>query len=104
MGHVPHADRVLFVHVGVERPLVVDAEVEDAVLVRGDEVGAEDGGVGGCEQWGEIETVEGREHGELKLERVALGDGERLPGVPDVLGNRNGVGLRLISNTSLGAN
>lgn len=76
MGEVPDGDRVLLLDVAVERPLVVDLEVEDAVLVRQLEghrvrraVRGRDGGL-------EVESVEGREHAEFQLQVVRLGDGE----------------------------
>ena len=63
------ADRHLSldVHVRPERPLVVDAESVDAVLIWYPERCAEESAVRGGGDGLEVQTVEGREHGELKL-------------------------------------
>lgn len=70
------ADRHLFLFIDVrpERPLVIDAESEDAVLVRQAEGCAEKSAVASFRDRLEVQTVERREHGELKLERVVRGD------------------------------
>lgn len=88
MRHVAHRHRVLLLDVGQERPLVVDLEVEDAVLVGQLEAGGEGGGVrcGERGRGGEGEAVEGGEHRELELQEVVRGDGEGGPGVPGVFG------------------
>jgi len=70
VGKVPYSDLSLDVNVREERALVVDAEGEDAVLVGELEGGAEDGAVCSLGDRGEVEAVEGRKHGELKLEGV----------------------------------
>lgn len=74
------ADRHLFLFIDVrpERPLVIDAESEDAVLVRQAEGCAEKSAVASFRDRLEVQTVERREHGELKLERVVRGDRQRL--------------------------
>lgn len=87
-------DLMLLLDGGEEWTLVVDAEGEDTVLIRGHELSGEHsagiGAVGGLEG----QAVEGREHGELELERVASGNFEGNPLVIDVLGNLNGVDLQ----------
>jgi hypothetical protein len=79
---------------GQEGTLVVDAEGEDTVLIGGHKLSAEHsagiGAMGGLEG----ETVEGREHGELELERVVAGDFEGNPLVIDVLRNLDAVDLQ----------
>lgn len=60
----------LLIDVGEEGAAVVDAEVEDAVLIWGLECDAKDGGVRGLANWGEIEALEWREHAELELNLV----------------------------------
>lgn len=64
VGHVADRDGVLLADVGEERPLVVDQEVEDAVLVRQLELGGVGrrvfGRAGRVD--GEREAVEGRQH------------------------------------------
>ena len=52
-------DFPLDVNVREERPLVIDAEGENAVLVWQFEGGAEDGAVGGCGNGLEVEAVKG---------------------------------------------
>lgn len=96
MRHVAHRHRVLLLDVGQEGALVVDLEVEDAVLVGQLEAGGEGGGVrGGARgRGGEGQAVEGREHRELELEDVGGGDGEGGPRVPGVFGEGDGVGLQ----------
>lgn len=94
MSNVSHADGVLLLDVSQERPLVVDLEVEDAVLVREREAGAVDGGRVADTKGLEIQSVEGRQHGELELERVGGGEGVRLPLVPGILRHGNAIRLR----------
>jgi hypothetical protein len=95
VGHVAHRHRVLLLHVGEEGPLVVDLEVEDAVLVRQPEVRRVRRRLRGGPRRvdSEREAVEGREHAELELQGVAVGEGEAGPLVPDPLGEGDGVGL-----------
>lgn len=69
-------DLSLLIHTRQERALVVDSEVEDAVLIRCAEGGLEDGGVVGGLHGFEGDAVEGGEHAEFELERVGGGDGE----------------------------
>jgi hypothetical protein len=66
----------LLIQVGDEGATVVDAEVEDAMLVGGAEGDAEDGGVGGLRDGLEVEAVEGGEHAEFELDGVASGGEE----------------------------
>lgn len=93
VGHVADADGALLLDVGEERALVVDHKVEDAVLVRRHELRAVGGGVVRLVDGGEVQAVEGRQHGELELQLILFGEGERHPLVPVVLGQRDGVCL-----------
>lgn len=93
MGHVADADGVLILDMGQEGSLVVDLEVEDAVLVGEGEVGGEDGLTGGLGLGDEVSALEGRKHGELELESVALGNLEGNPAAPGVLRDGNLVEL-----------
>lgn len=70
VGKMPDCDLPLFIDVRDERSAIVDTEVEDAVLIGGLEGSAEDGGVCGTRDGGEVEAVEGRQHAELKLDVV----------------------------------
>lgn len=55
---------------GQEGTLVVDAEGEDSVLIGSHELSAEhSAGIGALDRF-QVQAVEGREHGELELERV----------------------------------
>lgn len=85
-------DLALDVDGGEEGPLVVDAEVEDAMLVREAEGGGEDGGVGGGVSGEEGQPVEGGEHAEFELEGVGVGEDQRgvSAGVGVALGRRRG--------------
>lgn len=94
VGHVSHTDGALLLDVGQEWSLVVDHEVEDAVLVRQHKTGSEHGGRLGDERGGKLQAVERREHGKLKLQSVLVGDGKGLPLVPAPLRDGNAVGLR----------
>jgi hypothetical protein len=84
---VADGDLPLLVDVGDEGAAVVDAEVEDAVLVGGLEGDAEDGGVCGCGDGGEVEAVEGGEHAEFELHLVARVGGEGREAVVDPFGD-----------------
>lgn len=66
-----HSDLSFLVNVREERSPVIDAEVEDTVLIRGLEGGAEDGRVGGLRQRREVKAMEWRQHAELELYRIA---------------------------------
>ena len=89
VGHVADRHRLLVLEVRQEGPLVVDLEVEDAVLV-----GQGEGrrvrrrllaGLLGRRR--QRQPVEGREHAEFELQGVrGRGDGEGGPLVPGVLG------------------
>jgi hypothetical protein len=67
---MPDCDLPLLIDVCDEGAAVVDAEVEDAVLVGGLERDAKDGGVRGLRDWGKVEAVERRQHAEFKLDVV----------------------------------
>jgi len=90
---VSNADSSLLLKVSQEGSLVVDHEVEDAMLVGKNKVGAVDSllltDVNGLQG----DAVERGQHGELELEVVALREVEGLPVVPGVLGDGNAVGL-----------
>lgn len=94
MRKVSHCHLAFDVDVGKERPLVVDAEGKDAMLVRRAEGSAEKGAVGGGGDGGEVETVEWGEHGELELEGVVGQDRERDAVGVSVFGKFDGEGLR----------
>lgn len=86
MRKVADRDLALLVERRQKGALVVDAEVEDAVLVGQAEVGREDRRVGVRWRRGQRrqgEAVEGREHGEFELDGV-VGRGEE--GLEVVLG------------------
>jgi len=72
---VPDGDLPLFVNVGDKGAAVVDAEVENAVLIGCSERDAEDGCVRGLCDRRKVQALEGREHAELKLD-VILGRGD----------------------------
>lgn len=97
MGHVSDRHSVLLLDVGEEGALVIDLEVEDAVLIgkfeRDGVSRGFGGGVGLVE--GQRQAVEGGEHGELELEDVVGGEGEGGPLVVGVFREGDGVGLAL---------
>lgn len=76
MGKVPDCDLPLLIDVCDERSAVVDAEVEDTVLIGGLESDTENGGVGGLSDGGEVQAVEGRKHAEFELDVVIRGGNE----------------------------
>lgn len=82
MRKVADADRVLLLNVGEERTLVVDLEVEDAMLVGEGEGDAIHGSIASGAFTGQVEAVEGRKHGELELEFVVLRKGKGNPFIP----------------------
>ena len=59
MGKVSDCDLPLFIDVCNERSAIVDAEVENTVLIGGLESSTEDGGVCGLRDRGEVKAVEG---------------------------------------------
>lgn len=93
MGEVADSNLVLLFDGGEEWPLVVDAEGEDTVLIGGHELGTKNSAGVGAADGLKTQTVEGREHGELKLELVVAGDFKWNPLVVDILGDLNGVHL-----------
>lgn len=98
MGKVAHRHLTLLVEGGEEGALVVDAEVEDAVLVGQAEVGGEDGRVGvrgRRRERRQREAVEGRQHREFELQLVAGRGQEGLEVVLGVLGDLDLEGLGL---------
>jgi hypothetical protein len=84
---VANGNLSLLVDVREEGAAVVDAEVEDAVLIGGFEGDAKDGGVGGLADGREVEALEGREHAEFELDVVAGGGDEGLEVVVGVFGD-----------------
>lgn len=91
MCKVADANRILLFDIGEERALVVNQEVEDSVLVGKRKGHAVDGGVIGGARKLQVQAVEGREHGELELEKVVFGEDKGHPLVPDVLGQGDSV-------------
>lgn len=93
MGHVANGDGVLLLNVGEEGTLVIDPEVEDAVLVGQHKGGCVCRGILGRAGLvkGKGKAVEGGKHAELELEHIVGGDVEGGPGVVGVLGEGDGV-------------
>ena len=60
----------LYIHIGEEWPLVIDAKRKDAMLIWKLEGTAEDGAVRCLRNGYKIKTMIGREHGKLKLQSV----------------------------------
>lgn len=85
MRKVAHSHLVLLLDVSEERPLVVDTEREDSVLIGGHELGAVYGACLGARCRLEGQTVEWRKHGELELQLIARGDLEWDPLIIRVL-------------------
>lgn len=73
MRKVPDRNLPLLVDVGEEGAAIVDAEVEDAMLIGSLEGHTEDGGVCGLGDGSEVKAVEGREHAEFELDGVSGG-------------------------------
>lgn len=78
---------VLLHDVVVERPLVVDQEVEDAMLIRAFKVDRVGCTICRDHSRGQGQAVEGRQHRELELQHIFLGDDEGSPVVPYVFGH-----------------
>jgi hypothetical protein len=97
VGKVADSDLALLVDVGEERTAVVDAEVEDAVLVGRLEGDAENGGVCGLRDGGEVEALEGGEHAELELDVVGGGGDEGLEVIVGVFGDFDLEVLEIVS-------
>lgn len=88
MGHVADGNGALLLNIGQEWPLVVDHEVEHAVVIRNRELDLVDAlclGRGALLRL-KLKTVEGREHAEFELQLVVVGDLEVVPLVPNPLG------------------
>lgn len=94
MGHVADTDSALLLDRAKQRALVVDHEVEDAVLVRQGKRGAEDGGVAASRLDGEVEAVEGGQHGELELHLIAGRQDIWLPAIVRVFRDGNEIRLQ----------
>lgn len=97
MCNVAHANGVLLLDVGQKGALVVDLEVEDAVLVRQREGGAINGGRVAHGKRLKVQTVEWRQHGEFKLEGIVGREVIWLPCVPRVFRDGNAVRLLTVS-------
>lgn len=84
VGHVANRNSVLLLDVAQQGSLVVDLEVEDTVLIGQLERRSICCLIGGrlLSIQRERQAVEGREHGELELKSIVLGDGECVPGGP----------------------
>jgi hypothetical protein len=89
VGKVTDSNSPLLEDGGQEGALVVDEEVEDAVLVRQGEGSTEDGAVGSLRGDVESQAVERREHAELELNSIGRGWGVGLIVVHVVLGELN---------------
>ena len=89
MRIVTNSDFVLLFDVGEERALVVHAKGEDPVLIGDGEACAVDGAVFRAAGGLESEAVEGREHGEFKLQRIFGGNLERNVFTISVFGDFN---------------
>jgi hypothetical protein len=94
---VADSDLAFFIDVGEERAAVVDAEVENAVLVGRLEGDTEDGGVCGLRDGGEVEALEGGEHAEFELDVVGGGGDEGLEMVVGVFGDFDLEVLEIVS-------
>lgn len=93
MSEVADGDGVLLFDIGIERPLVVDLEIEDSVLI---------GELEACciltpASWSldilERKTVEWREHGELKLNRITRQRNKWSVSIPEIFSDLNVVSL-----------
>ncbi len=84
---VSDGDLPLFIDGGDEGAAVIDAEVENTMLVRSLEGDTKDGCVRGFRSRSEIEAVEWREHAELKLNLIVGGENEWGEMVVGVLGD-----------------
>lgn len=93
VGKVADANRVLLFDSGEERALVVDLEVEDAMLVGEGEGDAIHGSIVSGAGASQVEAVEGRKHGKLELEKVVLRKGKGNPFIPAPLRERDVVRL-----------
>ena len=89
MGKVPDCNLPLLINVCDKRSAVVDAEIENTVLIGSLESNTKDGGVGGLRDGGEVETVEGRQHAELELDVVVRSGDEGDEAVVVPLGDFN---------------
>ncbi len=87
MRKVSNGDLPLFIDGGDEGAAVIDAEVENTMLVRSLEGDTKDGCVRGFRNRSEIEAVEWREHAELKLNLIVGGENEWGEMVVGVLGD-----------------
>lgn len=101
---VADADCVLLFDIGEERALVVDLEVEDAMLVGEGEGDAIHGSIGSGAGAGQVEAVEGRKHGKFELENVVLGKGEGNPFIPAPFRERDVVRLKKRKKENVSAN
>lgn len=68
---------VLDDNIGQKRTFVVDAEGEDAVLIRNLKACLENGAIHCLGRWFKIEAVIGRQHSEFKLKSIAGRKGQR---------------------------
>lgn len=89
MSKVADSDSILFLNVRKEGPFVVDFEIENSMLIGQPEASSEDGGSGSGACRFEGEPVEGGEHREFQLKRIALGRNEGDIFIPRILGYFN---------------
>lgn len=89
MRKVADRDFVLLLDVGQERPLIIDAEGENAVLVWRGETDSENCAVLSILLWQKIQTMPGGKHGKFKLDCVVCRDPVRNPFIEIIFGNFN---------------
>jgi hypothetical protein len=102
MGKMPDGNLHLLFHGRQKRPLIVDLESENAVLVGEAEGRWESSAIGGVRDGMEGEALEWGQHGEFELEGVGRGKLERPPGVVRVFREGDGEGLGFVSLTGWG--
>ena len=100
MSEVTHCHFVLLLNVCEERPLVVDAEREDTMLVGSSKLGAVHGARLSAVHRLQSEAVEGRKHGEFQLQLVPVRDLERYPLIVAVFRNLDVEDLKSINELS----
>jgi hypothetical protein len=101
MSEVADGNFMLLLDGGEERPLIVYAEGEDAVLIRSHKLSAEHGASICASDGLEGQAMEGGKHGELELELVSDGNFKWNPLVVNVLGNLNLVDLETLLMVAL---
>ena len=100
---VPHSNLSLLINGGDEGAAVVDAEVEDSVLVGCSKPNTKDSRIRGLRNRREIEALEGREHAEFELDVVLFGGLEGNKAVVFVFGDFDLEVLYAISSCPMGS-